>query len=159
LTLSLHLQPITAEAFAPFGQILPALQPGHAPFDLVDELQNARASAGPRLSLTAVPPTALPFRAERMERHIHSSQAFLPIECSAYLVLVAPQRPDGLPDLSGLKGFRVPGDVGINYKADTWHHPIAALDRMARFAVLTFVDGTDGDQQFIELPRPALIEA
>jgi ureidoglycolate lyase len=52
----------------------------------------------------------------------------------------------------------VPGDTGINYKADTWHHPLTPLDRLARFAILTFVDGTSGDEQFVPLPEKVLIE-
>ncbi len=153
----LILEPVTAEAFAPFGQLLPPPAPGPARADLVDELTNARASARPRLSVTAVEPTALPLEAVRMERHVHSSQAFVPTDCAAYLVLVAPHGPDGLPDVSGLRAFRVPGDTGINYRADTWHHPITALERNARFAVLTFVDGTAGDEQFVPLPEPVLV--
>jgi ureidoglycolate lyase len=53
----------------------------------------------------------------------------------------------------------VPGDTGINYRADTWHHPLSALERTGRFAVLTFVDGTAADEQFVDLPQEVIIEA
>ena len=56
-----------------------------------------------------------------------------------------------------LLAFRVPGDTGINYRADTWHHPLAALEREARFVVLTFVDGTASDEQFVPLQDPISI--
>ena len=150
--IQLTLEPITAEAFAPFGQLLPPQPAGGPRLELIDELQNGRASAKPRLSIATVRPTELPLVAVEMERHVQSSQAFVPLEGAGYLVMVAPHGPDGLPDTAKLRAFRVPGDTGINYKADTWHHPITALDATGRFAVLTFVDGTAGDEQFVPLP-------
>lgn len=154
----LTLEPITAEAFAPFGQLLPPGPVGGPRLELVNELQNGRASAKPRLSLAAVAPKVLPLTAVEMERHVHSSQAFVPLDCAAYLIFVAPHGPDGLPDIGGLRAFRVPGDTGINYRADTWHHPLTALERDGRFVVLTFVDGTAGDEQFVPLKEEVTIE-
>ncbi len=155
----LTLEPITAEAFAPFGQLLPPGSVGGKRLELIDELQNGRPGAKPRLSLAAVPPKPLPLTAVEMERHVHSSQAFVPVDCASYLIVVAPHGPDDLPDTSRLRAFRVPGDTGINYRADTWHHPLTALERDGRFVVLTFVDGTPRDEQFVPLPDHVLIEA
>ena len=31
---------------------------------------------------------------------------------------------DGSPDLSSIKYFKVPGDVGINYNPKVWHFPL-----------------------------------
>jgi ureidoglycolate lyase len=154
----LTLEPITAEAFAPFGQLLAPGPFGGPRRDWIDVLQNGRAEAKPRLSLAALAPTSLPITAVRMERHVHSSQAFVPVDCAAYLVLVAPHGSDGEPDVSRLRAFRVPGDTGINYRADTWHHPMTALERDGRFVVLTFVDGTAGDEQFVPLPEEVTID-
>jgi ureidoglycolate lyase len=152
------LEPITAEAFAPFGQLMPAREAGQPRLELIEELQNLRDTARPRLSLAAVNPETLPLKVVEMERHIFSSQAFIPYDCESYLVLVAPHAVDDLPDTNGLKAFRVPGTVGVNYRADTWHHPLTALDGPARFTVLTFVDGTATDEQFVPLPKPVTIE-
>jgi ureidoglycolate lyase len=73
-------------------------------------------------------------------------------------VVVAPHGDGGMPDFEKIRAFRVPGDTGVNYKADTWHHPLSPLGRVARFAILTFVDGTAGDEQFVDLPQPVLVE-
>ena len=154
----LTLQPITAEAFAPFGQLLPPGPVGGPRIELIAELQNGRAGARPRLSLAAVAPKPLPLAAVEMERHVHSPQAFVPLDSAAYLVLVAPHGPDDRPDVGGLRAFRVPGDTGINYRADTWHHPLTALERDGRFVVLTFVDETAGDEQFVPLPDKVSID-
>jgi ureidoglycolate lyase len=154
---AIRIEPITTEAFAPFGQLLPAPETGQARVELIEELQNFRAAAKPRLSLAAVEPKPLPLKAIEMERHVFSSQTFVPYDCDGYLVLVAPHGPDDRPDISGLKAFRVPGNVGINYRANTWHHPLSALDSPARFVVLTFVDGTESDEQFVPLPDTMII--
>jgi ureidoglycolate lyase len=136
----LKIEPIDAEAFAPFGQLLPPAPPGAGRQELIEELQNARTSARPRLSIATTGPKVLPLTAVQMERHVHSSQAFAPLDCASYLVMVAP------------------GDTGVNYKADTWHHPLSPLERTGRFAILTFVDGTAADEQFVDLPQSILIE-
>jgi ureidoglycolate lyase len=154
----LKIEPIDAEAFAPFGQLLPPARPGEGRQELIEELQNGRASARPRLSIATTEPKTLPVTAVQMERHVHSSQAFTPLDCASYLVMVAPHGDGGMPDLEKIRAFRVPGDTGINYKADTWHHPLSPLERTGRFAILTFVDGTAADEQFVDLPQPVLVE-
>lgn len=158
MTRHLALEPVTAEAFAPFGLLLPRPVPGSGRLELIDALQNGRAAARPRLGLAAVEPSPLPLVATEMERHLHSSQDFLPLDCAAYLVLVAPHGPDGRPDETGLRAFRVPGDLGVHYHADTWHHPLTAFDRPGSFAVLTFVDGTTADDEFVPLAEAVTVE-
>jgi ureidoglycolate lyase len=154
----LKIEPINKEGFAPFGQLLSPAPPGAGRQELIEELQNDRASGRPRLSIATAEPKALPLTAVQMERHVHSSQAFAPLDCASYLVMVAPHGADGMPDFEKIRAFRVPGDTGINYKADTWHHPLSPLERIGRFAILTFVDGTASDEQFVDLPQPVLIE-
>jgi ureidoglycolate lyase len=72
-------------------------------------------------------------------------------------VLVAPHGADDRPDLAGLRAFRVPGDVGVHYFADTWHHPLSPLERPATFTVLTFIDHGPGDEEFVPLPQEVLV--
>jgi len=151
-------EPISPERFGPFGDVYPPRQVGEARLDLMEELQNARPGARARLSLIAVAPRSLPLVASQMERHAHSTQTFIPVDCSSYLVLVAPHTSEGHPDVSKLRAFEVPGSVAINYRADTWHFPLSALDRNARFAVLTFVDGGKEDDQFVPLSEPVTID-
>ena len=154
-----RIEPVTSQAFAPFGELLPPGAPGEGRQDLIEELRNGRASARPRLSIATVEPKALPLTAAKMERHVHSSQAFMPMDCASYLVMVAPPRSgDGKPDLSRLRAFLVPGDTGINYRPDIWHHPLSPLERAGRFAILTFIDGTAGDEEWADLPQPVVVE-
>src|SRR6202161_819114 len=154
----LKIEPIDAECFSLFGQFLRRAEPGEGRQELIEELQNGRASARPRLSIATTEPKTLPVTAVQMERHVHSSQAFTPLDCASYLVMVAPHGDGGMPDFEKIRAFRVPGDPGVNYKADTWHHPLTPLERTGRFAILTFVDGTAADEQFVDLPQPVLVE-
>jgi ureidoglycolate lyase len=150
---SIRLEAVTAEAFAPFGLLLPAPAPGQPRLELSGELANLRETAKPRLSLATTAPRALPLTAIEMERHVYSSQTFVPIDCAGYLVMVAPHGADDRPDPAGVKAFRVPGHVGVHYFANTWHHPLTALERPGSFVVLTFIDGGPGDEQFVKLPH------
>jgi ureidoglycolate lyase len=157
MVMTLTLEPVTAAAFAPFGQLLHTPEAGGRRLELIEALQNLRPAARPRLSLATVVPKSLPLMAVEMERHVYSSQAFVPLDCDSYLVLVAEHGADDRPDIATLRAFRVPGDVGLNYAANTWHHPLSALVREARFVVLTFIDGTETDEQFVPLPEPVML--
>jgi ureidoglycolate lyase len=89
-----------------------------------------------------------------MARHEFSSQSFIPMDVSRYLIVVAPHLPAGTPDTRQARAFIVPGDVGITYGADVWHHPIAVLDRPGRFAIVMWADGSDRDEEFVKLEQP-----
>ena len=92
-----------------------------------------------------------------MERHEFSSQSFVPMDASRYVIVVAPHAPGGGPDAGKARAFVVPGNVGITYHIDVWHHPIAVLDRPARFAVMMWRDGGPQDEEFVAVPEPFLV--
>jgi len=145
-------------AFAPFGDLIAS--PRSLPnIDFSGTLDNQRDAARTTLYTTVVEPVALPVRLEKMERHRFSSQTFLPLEASRYLVCVAPHGKDGQPDPAALRAFIVPAGVGITYRANVWHHPMMALDRRASFAVVMWRDGSTGDEEFVDLAEPLRVEA
>jgi ureidoglycolate lyase len=144
-------EPLTAEAFAPFGEVLEApATPGRTYIDAA--LANRRDHAKPSLSFSTREPTPLPLRSTTMERHLHSSQSFIPMEAGRWLVLVAPHGADGKPDMSRARAFLARPDQGVTYGADVWHHPSTVFDRTARFAIVMWKDGTDADDEFVEVP-------
>ena len=96
-------------------------------------------------ALLAASALALPLTLAVLERHPYSTQAFLPLICTRFLVCVAPTLPDGEPDLSGLRAFVCGPGQGINYRPGVWHHGIVALDAPAEFAMLAWEDGSSGD--------------
>lgn len=148
-------RPIQEAAFEPYGQVLSDPGPDNRS-DYVAQLSNGRPGLAINLGVVrALPPKKLPIEVIKMERHPLSSQAFLPLDCDRYLVIAAAQQgKDGPPDLSTLRAFIVPGQVGINYNAGTWHFPLTSLDRPSTFALLMYMDGGPRDEDWSTLPEP-----
>lgn len=147
-------EPLNAAAFAPFGDVLaPPTARGRDYFDA--GLGNARAGARASLSMSRVAPLAqLPLKATMLERHEFSSQSFVPLDVSRWLVIVAPAAPGGGPDAAKARAFVAGPGQGITYHVGTWHHGLTVLDREARFAVFMWRDGTAGDEEFVPLAEP-----
>ena len=146
----LRAVPLTAAAFAPFGQVVSAgLQPGSPAnqgtavrFDFCADLSSTRPHAKPNLAVFRSVPKVLPHEVVLLERHPCSSQVFIPMTVARYLVCVAPTLPDGGPDLSGLRAFLCGPGQGVAYAPGTWHHPMVALDGPGEFTMLAWEDGT-----------------
>jgi ureidoglycolate lyase len=150
--------PLTAEAFAPYGDVLAApAEFGRVYFD--PGLCTRRPAARPSLSVGHVRPvSALPLEAKVMERHEFSSQSFLPLDVSRWLVIVAPPEAGGGPDPARAVAFLAGPGQGVTYHAGTWHHPLTILDRPARMAVFMWRDGTSTDEEFRPLATPFTVD-
>lgn len=164
--MKLVARPVTAEAFAPYGEVVSAgLKQGSSAnqgtavrFDWSAQLESDRPGARPNLAVFRSAPQPLPFTVKLLEHHPHSSQAFLPMICARFLVIVAPTASDGGPDASRVEAFVCGPGQGVNYRRGTWHHPIIALDQPAELAMLAWEDGTAGDCVERQLDAPLSIE-
>ncbi|MCC6888479.1 MAG: ureidoglycolate lyase [Hyphomicrobiales bacterium] len=148
----LVIEPISAQAFAPYGTVV------CSPADVgrnayPDALLNKRPNARAMLSASRALPKTLPLTGTTMERRRFSSQTFFPLDVARYVVVVAPNRTGGMPDMERARALMVPGDTAITYAAGTWHHAMIALDRPACFSVLMWRDGTDADMDVVSLDR------
>jgi ureidoglycolate lyase len=151
-------QPLRAERFAPFGDVLEAPpEPGRCFFG--KGLANRRPRATLSLAVVHTPPlAALPLVATRMERHEFSSQSFLALDVARWLVIVAPKTNAGGPDAERAQAFFAGPGQGVTYHADTWHHPLTVLDRPARFAVLIWLENSKTDEEFVTLKIPFTVD-
>jgi ureidoglycolate lyase len=151
-------EPLTPQAFEPYGDVLaPPEDFGRVYFDA--GLQSGRAGARPSLSMVHVPARAgLPLEVKVMERHEFSSQSFVPLDVSRWLIVVAPPAADGGPDASRAVAFVAGPGQGVTYRLGTWHHPVTVLDRPARFAVFMWRDGTRADEEFRTLATPFTVD-
>ena len=157
--MSLAAIPLTPEAFAPFGRVVSAgLQPGASAnqgtavrFNFCAELSSTRPDAKPNLAVFRSVAKALPFDVVLLERHPCSTQVFIPMMVSRYLVCVAPTLPDDGPDVAGLRAFVCLPGQGVAYAPGTWHHPMVALDAPGEFAMLAWEDGGARDCEVREL--------
>jgi ureidoglycolate lyase len=151
----LTAEPIDRAGFAPFGDLIDVEASGLRT-DRIAGIENRRADARFHLSTIRIAPVALPLEIVELERHVFTSQSFLPLVASRYLVCVAKNDSDGWPDLQTLRAFAVPAGIGITYRAGTWHHPMLALDTPSSFAIVMWC-GDDGNEEFVDLSRPVRI--
>lgn len=138
--------PLTAAAFAPFGEVLEA---AGAPDRVINRglcgrwhdraaLDFGDGRAG--ISLFRAEPRRLPLPLEMVERHPAGSQAFLPMTAEPFLVIVAPDE-GGRPGRP-LAFLTAPGQ-GVNYRRGTWHGVLAPLAPPGLFAVVDRIGAGD----------------
>jgi putative dehydrogenase len=151
-SVTLRAQPLTAEAFEPFGEVIVMGKgdPGSREA-FAAAMDNKRLEARLNVSVSRAHATPVPLQVEWMERHPYSGQTFVPLDISRYLMLVAPSTPNGAPAMEKLQAFVAGPDQGINYRAGVWHHPFTALDRPSECLVLRFDDGSDADTEWFEV--------
>lgn len=170
--LQIQAEPLTPESFAPFGGVI---SPDHQTkgFEsqanygtLIKVLKVApivnNFQSGSTLNwniFRCTPPDHLieygpqkkanVYLSKVLERHPFSTQLFVPMGRQSseigYLVIVAPNDLDGLPDLTGLRLFLCRGNQSVTYGVGTWHAPMIALNGMIDFAVLIHENGVPED--------------
>ncbi|WP_370154938.1 ureidoglycolate lyase [Ferrovibrio sp.] len=149
-------RPLTAAAFAPYGQVI-----DHDGFEgriyRGDLIENRRPQARLDLSFTLVAASSLPCPLKLFERHAFSAQAFIPLDVAGYLVTVCPDDGRGRPDPSQAVAFLARPDQSIVYAAGTWHHPMVALQRPGRFAIVMWMMGDAGDEELVPLTAPVTV--
>jgi ureidoglycolate lyase len=140
--MKLAVSPLTAENFAPFGDVIETESRAHYPINAgtaqryhdLAKVDVGAVGGRPLISICRAQPVSLPLVLRLMERHPLSSQAFIPLSATPFLVVVAPPGED--PRSEDVRAFRSNGRQGINYRAGTWHHPLLALDRVSDFLMV-----------------------
>ena len=150
----LPVEPLTRDAFFPFGERIEAPELAHQRNHYTAWLGSGRASMTPRLHVNRVACLDLPHIVTTLERHPWSAQIFLPLDVARYLVVVAPAGSSSEPDLSAARAFVAPGNVGVVYRAGTWHAGASVLDRPGSFGVLMWRNDTADDEEFLTLSQP-----
>jgi len=84
--------------------------------------------------LHAVQGQRVPLQVQTLDGHPLSSQAFIPLDGLPFLVVVAAE--GDAPLASRIRAYRASGTQGVNYRRNTWHHALIALDRTCRFLVV-----------------------
>ncbi len=159
---SLTIEPLTREAFAPFGDVIQAddsvrhftINEGNTEryHDLarIDPGEDGRAI----VSIFRGLPRTLPFTVTMMERHPKASQAFIPLNGRPYLVVVA--KPDATPTVADLRVFLCNGDQGVNYARGVWHHPLLALGEVSDFLIIDRA-GPGENCDVVQMEAPSVI--
>ncbi len=129
---TLALQPLTHEAFAPYGFVVAAGERAGRPIndgtsqriDLPDP-DVVGDDGRPALAVFRASAVRLPFVVRALERHRLGSQTFVPLGGPPFAVVVA--LGDAGPDPASIRAFLVDGRSGVHFARGVWHHPLLAL--------------------------------
>ncbi|WP_108836625.1 ureidoglycolate lyase [Tateyamaria sp. Alg231-49] len=147
----IQCQPLTAEAFAPFGDVLECVGD---PDKLINAGMCGRFHDRARMdfgdgqagvSLFKATPRALPYTLDLLERHPEGSQAFIPMSEHSFLVTVALD-DHGVPG-QPVAFLTAPGQ-GINLHRGTWHGVLTPLHAPGLFAVVDRIGPGANLQEF-----------
>jgi ureidoglycolate lyase len=155
----LILEPLTAKAFAPFGDVIDGQTPceqypinegltqRHNALAAIDCSANGGTGA---LSLFRAQAIESGFVLRSMERHPLGSQAFINTSGNPYAVVVAPA---GDFNETAIRGFLAAGDQSISYHRGTWHHFLLALGGVSDFVVVDRIGpGDNCDEYTLQSP-------
>jgi ureidoglycolate lyase len=153
MTRTIQAEPLTAHAFAPYGDVLEA---SGTPDKMINQglcgrfhdratLDFGDARAG--ISIFHAQVRSFPYTLDLVERHPEGSQAFLPMTEHPFLVIVT-TAPDATP-----RAFITNGAQGINLHRGIWHGVLTPLHTPGLFAVVDSIGTTPNlEEHPFELP-------
>ena len=154
-------QPLTADAFAAFGDVLEATG---KPDKIINNgfcgryHDRARLDFGSDgragISVFKAEPRALPYKLELLERHPDGAQAFIPMSLDDYLITVA-EDDNGTP--VNIRAFIAGAGQGINYHRNTWHGVLTPLAAPGLFTVVDRIGETPNLEEYL-LTTPHMVE-
>jgi len=165
---SMLIKPLTQQGFAPYGDVIES--EGRKSFfinnDMAERFHNLAKvdvlgeDGAAVISLVHSKQFDMPRKVDHVEHHPLGSQAFLPLDDSAFIVVVG--IAGEVPDAGALEAFVTNGRQGINYHAGTWHHVLLTPYSAMRFICVDRVGSgnncidfhfSETDQQTLEMPE------
>lgn len=155
-TLTLTLTPLTAAAFAPYGDVI---EVSGAPDKMINagmcgryhdraRLDFADGVAG--ISMFDAKARHLPYTLDLVERHPLGSQAFIPMSGTCFMVFVADDA-EGVP--VNVQAFLTCAGQSINFHRNVWHGVLAPLDAAGQYAVVDRIGaGANLQEHYFDAP-------
>ena len=111
ITRTLRAEPLTSEAFAPFGEVIGA-------YDV-----HIEAREGEVLHLDIISYDRKDIRVDHLNRHHKATQALVALDAKPTVIVVGPSEVDFSQEehLDTLRAFVCDGSLGINLALGTWH--------------------------------------
>ncbi len=159
----IYTEPLSAEAFAPFGDVLEATgapdmiinQGKCGRYHNLAQLDFGEGQAG--ISLFNAEPRSFPYLLDLVERHPLGSQSFIPMSQTSFLVITAPDE-GGTP--GSPRAFLTRPGQAISFHRGTWHGVLTPLEAPGLFGVVDRIGaGNNLEEHWFETPytirRPA----
>jgi len=166
MTIILRAEPLTRDAFAPFGDVIEAsgsdrftINQGLAErFNDLARIDTASEQGQTNISIVRGAPQPLPVSLKLVERHPLGSQVFFPLQDRDWLIVVADAKDEPTPQ--SLRAFKARGRQGINFARNIWHHPLLAPAPFGEFLIIDRKGpGSNLEEHwFSEGERPILAE-
>lgn len=145
-------EPLTADAFAPFGKVIEAdpttaieINSGYT--TRYNALAETEVGEGETI-ISIFRGRPRPLEIDMLERHPLGSQAFIPLGRQKWLSVVAET-----PDPTACRAFICEGHQGVQYAAGTWHFPLLVLGAEQDFLVVDRAgEGNNLDEEFFDMP-------
>ena len=134
---ALEIVALNRKGFAPFGDVIEVDERDSFPinnsmadrFHGLADVQLVGDDARAIISVVSSRQYQMPRKVDHMEHHPFGSQAFIPLNSSPFIVVVAAAGAE--PGIGDLHAFVTNGRQGINYHKEIWHHvlltPYAAM--------------------------------
>jgi len=155
---AIAIEPLTRDAFAPFGQVIEIAGAHHYPINSgmteryhdLAKIELGGPDPRPLLSILRGKPYALPLTLKMVERHPLGSQAFYPLSAHPFLAIVALDH-QGTPQTP--RAFLTEPGQGINLAMNTWHGVLTPLEAEADFlCVDRGGEGNNLEEFFFDVP-------
>ncbi len=160
---TIKIKPLNQTEFSPFGDVVeipkdkkPMLI-NNGTTERFPDLTNIitqGSDARTAISIFRAKPFTLPYTLTFMERHPFGSQLFMPLVPSRFLAIAAHDE-NGKP--SEPQAFLVAPNQGINFKINTWHGSLVALDERRDFLVVDR-EGIENNLELYDYPSAYRIE-
>lgn len=155
---AVSIEPLTREAYAPFGQVIEIDGAHHYPINggMTERYHDlAKVELGgvhprPLVSIARGKPYSLPLTLKMVERHPFGSQAFYPLAQRPFLSIVCPDE-GGIPGTP--RAFMCSPGQGINMAMNTWHGVLTPLGEVTDFLIVDRGgDGNNLEEYFFDQP-------
>lgn len=154
----LKAEALTADAFAPFGEIVAHVGDGvRHPLDQAFVFTDADVRPHMWVNRYVQRPLSPPVVIDKLERHPHSFQTLIPLHAARFLVAVAPNTRDGLPDLARLRSFMTTPGQGVTYRPNVWHYAFTPLEGPNEIVVLIGLTGRKDDMIEASIETPVAV--
>jgi ureidoglycolate lyase len=136
MKITINPKPITKENFSKYGDVITTkdikpleINDGYAKrFDGIANLDTSIDGGETTICIFSALKRSFPMKINMMEKHPLGSQAFIPMQETTFLVLVAPK--GSKPNINEIESFIVPPHIGVNYNPGIWHFPLISTKDM-----------------------------